>query len=107
MANPPTESLYLGVALLIVIIITGIFSYIKESTAAKIAQEIETSCLYSARVTRECEDIDVPAEELGTMSHKMSLITIFGHKHFHEKISTASDFGSFLVQCSTLKDYIF
>ena len=38
------------------------------------------------------------------ISHKKSLITIFGHKHkiknfdiFHEKISTASDFGSYLV----------
>ena len=45
---------------------------------------------------------------LGMISHKISLITIFGHKHFrqkfhqkfdifHEKISTASDFGSYLV----------
>ena len=45
--------------------------------------------------------------ELGMISHKKSLITIFGYKHFrqkfyqkfdifHEKISTASDFGSYL-----------
>ena len=46
---------------------------------------------------------------LGSMvSHKMSLIPIFDHKHFRqkfhqkfdifqEKISTASDFGSYLV----------
>ena len=45
---------------------------------------------------------------LGMISHKMSLITIFGHKHFmqkfhqkfdifHEKISIAADFGSYLV----------
>ena len=54
---------------------------------------------------------ETPEEELDTLgmiSHKMSLITIFGHKHFrqkfhqkfdifHEKISTASDFGSYLV----------
>ena len=44
---------------------------------------------------------------LGMISHKMSLITIFGHKHFtqkfhqkvdifHEKNSTVSDFGSYL-----------
>ena len=44
----------------------------------------------------------------GMVSHKMSLITIFGHKHFrqkfhqkfdifHKKNSTASDFGSYLV----------
>ena len=51
-----------------------------------------------------------PSDEdsLGMISHKKSLITIFGHKHkiknfiknfdiFHEKISTASDFGSYLV----------
>ena len=42
------------------------------------------------------------------VSYNTSLITIFGHKHFrqkfhqkfdifHEKISTASDFGSYLV----------
>ena len=43
-------------------------------------------------------------DSLGMISHKMSLITIFGHKHFrqkfdifHEKISTVSDFGSYLV----------
>ena len=46
--------------------------------------------------------------KLGMISHKKSLITIFGHKHkitnfikkfdiFHEKISTASDFGSYFV----------
>ena len=46
--------------------------------------------------------------QLGMISHKKSLITIFGHKQirqkfhqkfdiFHEKISTASDFGSYLV----------
>ena len=54
---------------------------------------------------------ETPEEELDTLgmiSHKMSLIIIFGHKHFrqkfhqkfdifHEKISTASDFGSYLV----------
>ena len=54
---------------------------------------------------------ETPEEELDTLgmiSHKMSLITIFGQKHFrqkfhqkfdifHEKISTASDFGSYLV----------
>ena len=44
---------------------------------------------------------------LGMISHKKSLITIFGHKYFrqkfhskfdifHVKISTASDFGSYL-----------
>ena len=41
---------------------------------------------------------------VGMVSHKMSQITIFGHKHFrqkfdilYKKISTASDFGSYLV----------
>ena len=43
---------------------------------------------------------------LGMISHKKSLITIFGHKHFkqkfhqkfehfHKKFSTPSDFGSY------------
>ena len=47
-------------------------------------------------------------EVIGMISHKKSQITIFGHKHeiknfikkfdiFQEKISTASDFGSYLV----------
>ena len=50
----------------------------------------------------------LPVDKLGMISHKMSLITIFVNKHFrqkfhqkfdifHEKISTASDFGSYLV----------
>ena len=48
------------------------------------------------------------AQMLGIVSHEMSLITIFGHKQFvqefqekfdifHEKITTASDFRSYLV----------
>ena len=47
-------------------------------------------------------------QPLGMISHKMSLLTIFDHKHFmqkfhqkfgifHEKFSTVSDFGSYLV----------
>ena len=50
---------------------------------------------------------DLP-ELLGMISHKMSLRTIFRHKHFrqkfhqkvdifHIKISTASDFGSYQI----------
>ena len=46
-------------------------------------------------------------KKLGMISHKKSVITIFGHKHkiqnfikkfdiFHEKISTAFDFGLYL-----------
>ena len=62
-------------------------------------------------VTQPSPVID-PDEEIitliGMISHKKSLITIFGHKHFrhkfhqkidifHVKISTASNFGSYLV----------
>ena len=60
-------------------------------------------------VTQPSPVID-PDEEIitliGMISHKKSLITIFGHKHFrhkfhqnifHAKISTASNFGSYLV----------
>ena len=50
------------------------------------------------------EDNEELHAQLGMISHNKSLITIFGHKHFmqkfdnfHEKISTASDFGSDLV----------
>ena len=44
--------------------------------------------------------------QLGTISHKMTLITIFGHTHFRQKFhqnfftrkfSTAYDFGSYRV----------
>ena len=53
---------------------------------------------------RDCVDL---REILGMISHKKSLITIFGHKHkiknfikkfgiFHKKISTAFDFGLYL-----------
>ena len=48
-----------------------------------------------------------PNKDLGMISHKKSLITVFGHKHkiknfikkfgiFHEKISAAFDFGLYL-----------
>ena len=50
------------------------------------------------------ETTRMSGHDLGIISHKMSLITIFGHKHFrqkfdifHGKFSTASDFGSYLV----------
>ena len=47
-------------------------------------------------------------DRIGMISHKKSLITIFGYKHFeqkfhqrfgnfHVKISTASNFGAYLV----------
>ena len=51
----------------------------------------------------ECYRISSLKTEIGMISHKMSLITIFGHMHFkqkswffHQKISTVSDFGSYL-----------
>ena len=57
--------------------------------------------------TRKCGSIAgvvTSLNDLGMISHKKSLITIFGHKHkikifdiFHEKMSSASDFGSYLV----------
>ena len=71
---------------------------------SKFHQTLESSLQeISLRITQLCGKLP-----LGMISHKMSLITIFGHKHFrqkfhpkfdifHEKISTASDFGSNLV----------
>ena len=52
-------------------------------------------------------NIDVYGYRVGMISHKKSLITIFGHKYkiknfikkfdiFHKKISTAFDFGLYL-----------
>ena len=60
-------------------------------------------------VTEDMLDNIIESEDdvLGMISHKMSQITIFGHKLFwqkfhqkfgifHKKISTAFDFGSYL-----------
>ena len=63
-AQPPTENIYLGVALIIVILVTGIFSYIKESQKAAIDREFEKLCPRTAKVIRECEEMEVPAEDL-------------------------------------------
>ena len=63
-ADPPTENLYLGFALLIVIVMTGVFAYVKESRAAKVAREYDRLVPRTARVVREVEELEVPAEDL-------------------------------------------
>ena len=61
----------------------------------------------TSTLTGQRGPIPLTIKQLGIISHKMSLITIFGHKNFrqkfhqkydifHEKISTASDFGLYL-----------
>ena len=57
------------------------------------------------KILQQGTEFDTLAENvLGMVPHKMSLITILGHKHFkqkfvifYEKNSTASDFGSYLI----------
>jgi len=64
MARPSTEPLVLGVALVIVNLLTGIFSFIKESAAASLSRDIERLVPNNARVIRECIESVEPAEEL-------------------------------------------
>ena len=64
MAHPPTEPIVLGVALVIVNLLTGIFSFIKESAAASLSRDIERLVPNNARVIRECVESVEPAEEL-------------------------------------------
>ena len=63
-ADPSFTDIWLGTALIIVILVTGIFSYIKESQQASIQREIERLVPRVARVVRECIETEVPAEEL-------------------------------------------
>ena len=63
-ADPAFTDIWLGTALIIVILVTGIFSYIKESQQASIQREIERLVPRVARVVRECIETEVPAEEL-------------------------------------------
>lgn len=62
--SPPSENLYLGCALLIVIMSTGLFAFVKESRSAALAKEYDRLVPHSARVIRECDEMDVPAEDL-------------------------------------------
>ena len=54
-------------------------------------------------LARRVIQLSIVSYVLGMISHKMSLITIFDHKHkiknfdiFHKEISTAFDFGLYL-----------
>ena len=50
--------------MLIVVLLTGIFAYIKESRQASIAREYDKLAHGLARVIRECDEQEVPTEEL-------------------------------------------
>jgi P-type E1-E2 ATPase len=63
-ADPPSENLFLCVALVIVIVVTGVFAFIKESRAASLARDYERLVPRSAKVIRECDEMEVPAEDL-------------------------------------------
>ena len=62
--SPPVENIALGIALIAVIIFTGIFSFVQEYKGAAIAKEYERLCPKTARVIREMEEQEVDAEEL-------------------------------------------
>lgn len=51
-------------ALIIALLVSGIFAYIKESQAAAINKEFDSHAAGEARVIRMCNEIMVPAEDL-------------------------------------------
>ena len=63
-ADPSWNDIWLGVALLLTILVTGIFSFVKESQQASIQRDIERLVPRTAKVIRECIEMEVPAEEL-------------------------------------------
>ena len=62
--SPPVENIALGIALIVVIILTSMFSFVQEFKGAAIAKEYERLCPKVARVIREMEEQEVDSEEL-------------------------------------------
>ena len=75
-----------------------------EATLAEIRAAEAVKDAENEKLRQEIAELEI---KLGMISHKKSQITIFGHKHkiknfikkfdiFHEKITTATDFGLYL-----------
>lgn len=60
--SPPLENVFLGLALLIVIFITGILAFIQESRSVSLEKQFEKQIPKVARVIREGEEIEVSEE---------------------------------------------
>ena len=64
-AYPPVENLLLGLALIVVIVVTGSLSFVQELKTAGLAKSRKRLLGPTfARVIREGEELDVPSEEL-------------------------------------------
>lgn len=68
---PPVENLFLGLALIFVIIVTGTLSFIQQSRRASINKMYENTFPQVARVIREGEEQEVPVEELVSINTRM------------------------------------
>jgi sodium/potassium-transporting ATPase subunit alpha len=62
--DPPLENVFLGLALIVVIFVTGTLSFIQESRTASLARQYEQMQEQTATVIREAIEMQVPAEEL-------------------------------------------
>lgn len=62
--STPKDNLWLGIALLIVVIITAIFAYYQESKAGKIMESFKKMVPQQAVVMRDGQKIEISAEEL-------------------------------------------
>ncbi len=62
--SPPFDSALLGTALLVVILVTSLLSFAQESRRVGATLEFEKACPLTARVIREGEEREVPAEEI-------------------------------------------
>ncbi|CAF1259823.1 unnamed protein product, partial [Didymodactylos carnosus] len=60
----PKDNLYLGVALIIVVVITAIFAYYQEAKAGKIMDSFKKMVPQQATVLRDGKQTEIPAEEL-------------------------------------------
>ena len=65
-------------------------------TAIHVLDEVQVACGERLTSLKLINASRMPFEMLGMVSHKMPKVTIFGHKHWNLKISTAFYFGSYL-----------
>ena len=62
--DPADDNLYLGIVLVVVVVITGIFSYYQESKSSKIMESFKSMVPQYATVVRDGQKHTIPAEQL-------------------------------------------